>query len=217
MIEPTISHAQPGHDPVADEYVRRVYDELRHKPLDRQLLDRFAESLPPGGLVCDIGTGPGHIARYLHDRGVRVCGIDFSAQLVERARRLNAGIDFHQGNIFDMDFPDATFAGITGLYALVNIPRSDTARALQELRRVLKPGGLLLLAFHTYDHALRRDEWWGTEVSLYFYFFRSGEMIGYLRMADFQIEEIIERDPYPKIEQQYQRTYVFARKPAGSP
>ena len=212
MNEGKTSDIQVGYDRVADEYVRRIYDELRHKPLDRELLDRFAESLQGGGLVCDIGTGPGHVARYLHDRGAKVCGIDLSAAMVERARRLNQGIEFRQGNMFALDVADETFAGITGFYALVNIPRPDVVRALRELRRVLKPGGLLLLAFHIGDHVLRRDEWWGAEVSLYFYFFRSGEMSGYLKTADFEIEEIIERNPYPEIEQQNRRAYVFARK-----
>jgi ubiquinone/menaquinone biosynthesis C-methylase UbiE len=212
LKQPIISHLHAGYDPVADEYARRIYDELRHKPMDQQLLDRFAESLQGGGPVCDIGTGPGHVAHYLHDCGANVCGIDQSAQMVERARRLNPGIEFHQGNIFALEFADETFLGITGLYALVNVPRPEIVRALNELRRVLKPGGLLLLAFHVSDQPPRRDEWWGAEVSRYFYFFFSGEMSGYLKAAGFEIEEIIERNPYPGIEQQNRRAYVFARR-----
>jgi len=213
--EGKISDIQVGYDRVADEYVRRIYDELRHKPLDRQLLDRFAESLQ-GGLVCDIGSGPGHVARYLHDRGAKVCGIDLSMAMVERARRLNQGIEFRQGNMFALDIADDTFAGITGFYALVNIPRPEIVRALGELRRVLKPGGILLLAFHIGNHTLHQDEWWGAEVSLYFYFFRADEMTGYLKAAGFEIDEVIEREPYPEIEQQNRRAYIFARKPAVS-
>ena len=215
MNEGKISDIQVGYDRVADEYVRRIYDELRHKPLDRQLLDRFAESLQ-GGLVCDIGSGPGHVARYLHDRGAKVCGIDLSMAMVERARRLNQGIEFRQGNMFALDIADDTFAGITGFYALVNIPRPEIVRALGELRRVLKPGGILLLAFHIGNHTLHQDEWWGAEVSLYFYFFRADEMTGYLKAAGFEIDEVIEREPYPEIEQQNRRAYIFARKPAVS-
>jgi len=214
--EGKISDIQVGYDRVADEYVRRIYDELRHKPLDRQLLDRFAESLQGDGVVCDIGSGPGHVARYLHDRGAKVCGIDLSTAMVERARRLNQGIEFRQGNMFALDIADDTFAGITGFYALVNIPRPEIVRALRELRRVLKPGGILLLAFHIGGHTLHQEEWWGAEVSLYFYFFRANEMTGYLKAAGFEIDEVIEREPYPEIEQQNRRAYIFARKPAVS-
>ena len=217
MNEGKISDIQVGYDRVADEYVRRIYDELRHKPLDRQLLDRFAESLQGDGVVCDIGTGPGHVARYLHDRGAKVCGIDLSAAMVERARSLNPGIEFRQGNMFALDIADETFAGITGFYALVNIPRPEIVRALGELRRVLKPGGILLLAFHIGNHTLHQEEWWGAEVSLYFYFFRANEMTGYLKAAGFEIDEVIEREPYPEIEQQNRRAYIFARKPALPP
>jgi trans-aconitate methyltransferase len=67
---------QASYDLVADEYVRRIFDELRHKPLDRQLLDRFAAGVRDAGPACDMGCGPGHVARYLHERGLEVCGID---------------------------------------------------------------------------------------------------------------------------------------------
>jgi hypothetical protein len=50
-------------------------------------------------------------------------------------------------------------------------------------------------------------------VSLDFYFFETEEMKGYLTQAGFELEEVIERDPYPDVEVQTRRAYVFARKP----
>ena len=82
---------QNSYDCVADEYVRRIFDELRHKPLDRQLLDRFAARVRHAGVACDMGCGPGQVARYLHERGVEVCGVDLSPAMVERARQLTPG------------------------------------------------------------------------------------------------------------------------------
>jgi trans-aconitate methyltransferase len=84
-----------AYDLVADEYVHRIFDELRHKPLDRQLLDRFATSIRDIGPVCDMGCGPGHVARYLHEQGVNVCGVDLSPAMIDRARQLTPEIDFH--------------------------------------------------------------------------------------------------------------------------
>jgi len=50
-------------------------------------------------------------------------------------------------------------------------------------------------------------------VNVDFFFFRSAEMEGYLRSAGFEIEEIIEREPYPEVEHPSRRSYIFARRP----
>ena len=101
---------QTSFDLVADEYVRRIFDELQHKPLDQQLLDRFAASVREVGPACDMGCGPGHVARYLHERGVQVCGIDLSPAMVERARGLTPGVEFRQGDMTALDAPGAAWA-----------------------------------------------------------------------------------------------------------
>ena len=208
---------QTSYDRVADEYVRRIFDELRHKPLDRQLLDRFAASVRDVGPACDLGCGPGHVARYLHEHGVQVCGVDLSAELVERAHRLTPGIEFRQGDMMALDIPDGTWAGVAAFYSIIHIPRGDMARALSELRRVLRPGALLLLSFHIGDDTIHLDDWWGHKVCVDFFFFRSAEIAGYLTSVGFEIEEIIEREPYPDIEHQSRRSYIFARRPNTSP
>jgi len=204
---------QASFDRVADEYVRRIFDELQHKPLDRQLLDRFAASVREVGPVCDMGCGPGHVARYLHESGVQVCGIDLSRAMVGRARGLTPDVEFQQGDMMALDAPDAAWAGIAAFYSIIHIPREDMALALGELRRVLRPGGILLLAFHIGADTIHLDEWWGQRVSVDFFFFRSDEVAGYLRAAGFEIEEIIEREPYPEVEHQSRRSYIFARRP----
>jgi SAM-dependent methyltransferase len=202
---------QDSYDVVAEEYARRIYDELKDKPLDRQLLNRFArEAQPP---ICDIGTGPGHVARYLHDRGAIAFGIDLSPRMVEQARKLNPGMEFQQGNMLALDAPDNAWGGITAFYSIIHVPRAKVADALREFKRVLRPGGLILLAFHIGDETRHMEEWWDTKVSLDFAFFTPPEMQGYLTSVGLAIVEVIQRDPYPEIEHQSQRCYIFARKP----
>jgi SAM-dependent methyltransferase len=204
---------QYSYDQVADDYVRLLFDELRHKPLDRELLDRLAASVRDGGLICDMGCGPGHVARYLREQGASVCGVDLSPEMVKRARELNPGLEFQQDNMMALDVPDGAWAGIATFYSIIHIPRADLPLALGELRRALRPGGLLLLAFHIGSDTLHMDEWWGHEVCVDFFFFLPDEMASALKSAGFEVEEIIERDPYPDVEHQSRRAYIFARNP----
>ncbi len=200
-----------SYDRVAGEYAKRIYGELADKPRDRELLDRFARTVRGSGPVCDLGCGPGQIARYLKDRGVvEVFGIDLSPGMVERARELNPDLEFQTGDMTALSAPDATWAGIAAFYSIIHVPRDELPTALREMQRVLRPGAPLLLSFHVGDEDLHLDEWWEQPVSVDFLFHTREEMERALRDAGFEIEEVVERDPYPDVETQTRRAYVFA-------
>lgn len=209
-----VADLQHSYDEVAEEYVARIYHELEHKPLDRELLDRFAAEVRTVGPACDMGCGPGHVARYLYEHGVNVCGVDLSSRMVEQARRLNLGIGCRQGDMLALDVADASWAGIVAFYSLIHVPREQLTLALQEFKRVLRPNGLLLLAFHVGKEIVHLDEWWGHKVALDFIFFQRAEMEGYLHATGFAVEDVIERPPYEGVEAQTRRAYMFARTPA---
>jgi SAM-dependent methyltransferase len=213
MIDPKISDVQASYDLVADEYTRRIFDELEHKPLDRQLLDRFAARVQSIGPACDLGCGPGHVTRYLHEQGVEVIGIDLSPVMVSHARELNPEIEFRQGDMRSLEVEDGAWGGIAAFYSLIHIPPPEVVQVLGELKRVLRPGGTLLLAFHIGDEVLHLDEWWGRQVSLDFIFSRPEEIVGFLGAAGFQVGEVVEREPYPGVEHPSRRVYIFAEKP----
>lgn len=204
-----------SYDRVAEEYARHYLREFEHKPLDRELLDRFAHYVQEvGGRACDLGCGPGQVAGYLHARGVDVFGVDLSPAMVEQARLAHPGVEFWHGDMRALDLADDSLAGIAAFYSILHIPRGEVTLVLGELRRVLKPGGLLFLAFHMGDEVLHADELLGTPVCLDFVLFKREEMEGYLRCADFLIEDVVERPPYPEVEYQSHRAYIFARKSA---
>jgi SAM-dependent methyltransferase len=204
------SDVQRTYDRVAAEYVRRIYDELKHKPLDRELLDRFAARVPRGGRACDLGCGPGHVTRYLHERGVPISGVDLSPAMVDWAKRSSPGIEFRQGDLRALNVQDQAWDAIAAFYSIIHTPPARVVDALREIKRVLRPGGLLLLAFHAGDDVVHLDEWWGERVSVDFFFFRSEQMRCFLESAGFIVEEIIEREPYPEVEHPSRRAYVFA-------
>ena len=211
MTAPRSREIQTSYDLLAAPYAAHLADELAGKPCDRQLLDRFAAEVRGQGLVCDLGCGPGHVGRYLHDRGVELCGIDLSPGMLEQARRLHPGLEFRQGNLFALDVKDGTFAGLVAFYSIVHIPPAELPRALRELRRVLRPNGPLLLAFHVGEEILHPGELWGVPVPLDWFFFRTADVTSHLRAAGFSHVEAIEREPYEGVEHPSRRAYLLAR------
>ena len=205
------SDLQTSYDRVAEHYATEYFEELARKPLDCQLLDEFGNTVRDVGVVCELGCGPGQVARYLKDRGVNVRGIDLSAEMVRVATRLNPGIPFEQGDILSLNLEDDSLAAIVLFYSIIHIQREDVTRALQEMNRVLTPGGRLFLAFHGGEGELHRDEWYGETVSIDFRLFQGNEMSSYLQAAGFEDIKMVERAPY-EFEYPTKRVYAFASK-----
>src|SRR4051794_31188740 len=74
-MDQVFDDVQGSYDRVAAEYACRISGELEHKPLDRQLLDRFATRVEGLRPVCDLGCRPGHVAHYLHAREERKASV----------------------------------------------------------------------------------------------------------------------------------------------
>jgi len=217
MNERLTQSIRESYDRIADEYARRLFNELEHKPLDRDLLSRFAADIAGRGEVCDMGCGPGHVARYLRDEGATVFGLDLSPHMLERARQLNPDISFVEGDMTSLGLRDRTLAGIAAFYAIVNIPNMSLLSVFREMQRVLQPDGLLLLALHCGDEVLHPAELWGQPISMDFFLFQPSAIRLDLEAAGFEVEEIIERGPYPPdVEHQSRRAYIFARKARAS-
>lgn len=213
MMNKATQLIRENYDRLAEEYARHLFNELEKKPFDWNLLKRFAAEAKSLGEVCDLGCGPGHIARYLRDAGAAVFGVDVSPRMVEQARKLNPDISFREGDMMSLEVPDATLGGIAAFYAIVNTPTESLSLLFTEIARVLKPGGLLLLAFHIGDDTLQPGELWGQPVSMDFFLFQPSAILRSLEAAGLVIEEIIEREPYPpEVEYQSRRGYVFAQK-----
>lgn len=208
-----ILNTQTSYDQVAAEYAEKFKDEMDHKPFDRDCLHRLAREVGNLGPICDMGCGPGQIARYLYRQGVDTLGVDLSPRMVAEAQRLNPEIHFHQGDMLALPDADNSLGGIAAFYCIIHIPREKVVDALREMKRVLKPGGVLLITFHTGDEIKHLDDWWEKPVNLDFAFYRPEEMETWLKEAGFELEETLVREPNPEVEVATRRAYVFARKP----
>ena len=101
--------------------------------------------IAPGARVLNLATGTGDIAYLLHDTGARVVGLDLTARMVELARAKRPDGQrpaWLVGDMAALPFPANAFDLVTTGYGLRNVP--DLALALDEIVRVLRPGGELL-------------------------------------------------------------------------
>jgi ubiquinone/menaquinone biosynthesis C-methylase UbiE len=136
--------------------VAKWYATNTGKTLDEftKLARRVANQLPHGGSVLDLAPGPGYFSIELAKIGpYSVTGLDISRTFVEMARKraVEGGVrvDFRQGSASRMPFGDDTFDFLACRAAFKNF--GEPVRALQEMCRVLKPGGCGLII------DLRRD------------------------------------------------------------
>jgi ubiquinone/menaquinone biosynthesis C-methylase UbiE len=140
----------------------------------RELADLLAP--PPGTDVCEIGFGPGQLLAALatRDPTIRLCGVDPSAVMLDQARRRLAGTgvtaDLRLGVAGALPFDDHSVDHVVAVNSAAMWP--DLPAALADARRVLRPGGTLLLAWHCatsprrMQRSLARPEaWWSMLVS----------------------------------------------------
>jgi demethylmenaquinone methyltransferase/2-methoxy-6-polyprenyl-1,4-benzoquinol methylase len=104
----------------------------------------------PGDRVLDAACGTGDLAIIAAKQGARVTGLDFSEQMLVRARRKAPELEWLQGDLLAMPFPDDSFDAATVGFGIRNV--ADLQGGIDELRRVLKPGGRLAILEITRPH-----------------------------------------------------------------
>jgi demethylmenaquinone methyltransferase/2-methoxy-6-polyprenyl-1,4-benzoquinol methylase len=130
---------------------------------DRRWKERLVQhAAPPAGArALDLATGTGDIAFALAGRGARVVGLDITPRMIELARTKSmaplppGGTRFLVGDMIALPFANQTFDLVTTGYGLRNVP--DLTLAIEEIHRVLRPGGQLLsLDFNRPSNSLVR-------------------------------------------------------------
>jgi ubiquinone/menaquinone biosynthesis C-methylase UbiE len=116
------------------------------KPYAEALVER-ARPIGPSDRILDLGCGTGIVARLLRERlggGAHISGLDASAAMIGKARALAPELEWHEGNAMALPFADRSFDLVLSQQMLQFVP--DRALALREIRRVLVPGGRLLVS-----------------------------------------------------------------------
>ena len=131
----------------AGDYDRRRFETFRDLALDA--IHRWLDRCRPGGTVLEIGVGTGDLFASLHGRFGEVAGFDVSVEMARLARRrLRAARPEARGALLAADaqripLASMTFDGVVALDVLEHLP--DPRAAVEEVVRVLRPGGLAFL------------------------------------------------------------------------
>ncbi len=206
-----------SYDAIAAAYTDRFSDwPADSHPLDRSLVATFAElaHAHAPAPVADLGSGPGSVSAHLHSLGLPVFGVDISPRMVALARRAYPELRFHVGSMTSLDLPDETLGGIVALYSIIHIPTGHLAATFAEFRRVLVPGGHVLLGFQSgspdgNEEHLHLAERFGHEISLDC-FWRTPDMVAaHLAEGDLQLQARVLREPDG--EEKRPRAFVLAR------
>ena len=140
------THRASGYSDVNQEELATDQKQVWGRVISERIAARFPGRAPEHIRVLDVGTGPGFFAILLTQRGYRVTAVDYTASMLEEARR-NAGalgekIDFQRMNAEALCFADHSFNVLVTRNVTWNLPNPEKAYA--HWARVLAPGGLLL-------------------------------------------------------------------------
>jgi SAM-dependent methyltransferase len=172
-IDDYLTVTRTAYDTVAPEYANLLADNLTHQPFDRAVLALYAELVHTASTgatdgtrparVTDVGCGPGRITAHLADLGLTASGIDLSPAMIGEARRRHPGIEFAVGSMttgLDELITDPV-DGLVAWYSVIHVPPAEHRAVYAGFRRVLKPGGYLLLAFQRGEEIRRITDAYG--------------------------------------------------------
>ncbi|MDM7891217.1 class I SAM-dependent methyltransferase [Curtobacterium caseinilyticum] len=156
-----------AYDARADEYAAVLGSMDAVHPEDRRLVEDWA-ALHSGTLL-DAGCGPGHWSAHLARRGHAVIALDPVERFVSIARAAAPEVDVRRGAMESTGLPHGSISGVLSWYSLVHHDPDRVTVALAEFRRVLAPGGGLLVGcfegpvLEPFDHAVTTAYRWPTD------------------------------------------------------
>ncbi|MEU9447125.1 methyltransferase domain-containing protein [Streptomyces sp. NPDC048277] len=217
MTADFLSATRTFYDTIASDYADHFRAEFVNRPVERAVLGLFAELVGVGGEVADLGCGPGRVTARLAGLGLSVFGLDLSESMLAIARRENPELRFVQGSMLELEaeVADGTLDGVLCWYSSIHTPDDRLPELFAQFRRVLRPGGHLLLAFQVGDVARRLEDPWGHPVTLDFLRRRPEQMTGLLADAGFTLYSNTVREAHTELGETSPQAFLIAVAPSS--
>jgi len=192
------------------------FSRTRQFTWDIEILSQYVLN---GDMVLDLGCGNGRLLEILKKKKIEYFGLDASQKLIEIARKKYPQNRFEVGDILKLPYPDNFFDKVLAIRILHHIPSKEfQLQALQEIKRILKPGGLLILTVWNVwgskhkinlfrvikygflkiigrsklDYGDAFIPWWKVKEKTlrYFHFFTKRELRSLVQEAGFEVEKL---------------------------
>lgn len=162
------NHSRPEESPASEvnlqvfnsSEVARYYAALDYlTPCERLIFDEY---LRPGMSILDLGVGGGRTTPYLSATAARYVGVDYAAEMIAGCRKRFPQLEFQVANAADLSaFAASSFDAVVMAFNGIDSVIPDAARysALREIRRFLKPGGVLIFSSHNPRSIWVRPSW----------------------------------------------------------
>jgi ubiquinone/menaquinone biosynthesis C-methylase UbiE len=177
---------QSAYDQIVLEFAKR-----NHASLDGNLLalaQKLIQHVGQNGHIIEIGCGTGRDMAYFESQGIAVTGLDLSAGMLAYARQQVRG-GLAVMNMCHLGFRDAHFEGAWSCASLLHVPKQEAPTALQDIQRVLKPGGMLILSIQE-GNTESWEEGYVSGIKRFFARYQADEMKSMLSNNRFSVRDV---------------------------
>jgi SAM-dependent methyltransferase len=151
------------------------------------------------------------LAEHLRALGVQAFGMDLSSSMIAFARKRYPSNAYLVGDMRQLALPDESLGGIATFYSMIHLDRAEVAPAVQEMTRVLIPGGGLLVAVHRGKGTIHEDDALGNPVAFDCKLFEPEELLAPMEAAGLLLVDVSVRESYD-FEYPTTRVYLWGKK-----
>lgn len=187
-----LSGIKDSYNKAGQSYFDMFHDDISQHKEDQVLLDNFLKELPLKPVICDMECGPAaQYGGFIAYKCSEMHALDISDKNLELAAKKFPNLKYHCMDMCNTQFKNNTFDAVISFYAIFHIPKEQTKLVFKEFKRILKPGGKLLVVTHKGGYENTITNLWGHEnLSLFANFHNEKEIAAAASATGFKTDKL---------------------------
>ena len=179
-----------AHNAIAKQY----YEAYKDDTYDLIFFDEFLSLCK--GEILDLGCGMGHYSNYMFNKGFKVVGIDFSAEMIKIAKKLNSQIEFIEHDICDLSIiENKTFDGVVIAYVLQHLSKVEVLNLFADLNKHTNQHSKLLLFLRQGNGIVTEEEPMNPKFKYIINEYSKDEIVNVLDVKGWKVVKIVDKEP----------------------